>query len=124
VTRSTGIFLVPGFFAWLPNRLGYNYFAMNRSEIFNLQVLTIIPAYNEEAGISGVLAGVRAHLPALVVDDGSSDDTAGVAEGAGQACFAGCQPGQRRRFEGCFRWALEQGYSAALTLDADGHTIR
>ncbi|MDX1617010.1 MAG: hypothetical protein R3300_22075, partial [Candidatus Promineifilaceae bacterium] len=32
-----------------------------------------IPAYNEAARIGPVVAGAAAHLPVLVVDDGSSD---------------------------------------------------
>lgn len=85
------------------------------------RVLAIIPAYNEEAGIAGVLAGVQTYLPALVVDDGSSDDTAGVAEGAGASVLRQVpNQGKGAALKAGFRWALEKGYSAALTLDADG----
>ena len=46
----------------------------------------IIPAYNEEAGIAAVVAGVLERGPfreVLVVDDGSTDQTGGKAEEAG-----------------------------------------
>ncbi len=46
----------------------------------------VIPAKNEAAVIGEVVAGARGHYPdaeIIVVDDGSTDDTAGVAETAG-----------------------------------------
>ena len=46
-------------------------------------VLALIPAYNEGRKISAVIQQTRQYLPALVVDDGSKDDTAEKAEQAG-----------------------------------------
>jgi glycosyltransferase involved in cell wall biosynthesis len=52
-------------------------------------VSVIIPARNEADGIRGVVEAVLAqqtpddHLEVIVVDDGSTDDTAGAAEAAG-----------------------------------------
>ena len=46
----------------------------------------VIPAKNEDAVIGDVVAGARERYPdaeIIVVDDGSTDDTAGVAEAAG-----------------------------------------
>ena len=44
----------------------------------------VIPAYNEAPVIGGVVTGVRAAFPhVLVVDDASSDDTAAIARSAG-----------------------------------------
>ncbi len=46
----------------------------------------VIPARNESAAIAGVVATAREYYPnaeLLVVDDGSSDDTAELAKGAG-----------------------------------------
>ena len=46
----------------------------------------VIPAKNEDAAIGGVVAAARQHYPKaeiIVVDDGSTDDTAKVAEEAG-----------------------------------------
>jgi hypothetical protein len=45
--------------------------------------LALIPAYNEAAHVAQVVTGASAHLPVLVVDDGSTDDTATRAEKAG-----------------------------------------
>ena len=50
------------------------------------QVSVVIPAYNEEAGIGAVVAEMKARHPwreVLVVDDGSSDQTAARAGEAG-----------------------------------------
>ena len=46
----------------------------------------VIPAKNESGGIGNAVAGAREHYPdaeVIVVDDGSTDDTASVAEAAG-----------------------------------------
>ena len=46
----------------------------------------VIPAKNESGGIAKAVAGAREHYPdaeVIVVDDGSTDDTASVAEAAG-----------------------------------------
>ncbi len=51
-------------------------------------VVVLLPAYNEAAAIRNVVSNVPTHLDdlkvlKLVVDDGSTDKTAGVAEDAG-----------------------------------------
>jgi glycosyltransferase involved in cell wall biosynthesis len=85
------------------------------------KILALIPAYNEAAHIVVVVTGARAHLPVLVVDDGSADDTATRAEEAGATVL--CQtPNQGKgvALRAGFSWALEEGYEAIITLDADG----
>ena len=50
------------------------------------QVTVVVPSYNEERTIARIVDGIRQHLPharILVINDGSSDDTARVAEQAG-----------------------------------------
>ncbi len=84
-------------------------------------VLALIPAYNEAARISPVIAGTLPQLPVLVVDDGSRDDTAVIAENAGASVI--CQQpnqGKGQALKAGFRWALERNYTAVITLDADG----
>jgi glycosyltransferase involved in cell wall biosynthesis len=85
------------------------------------KILALIPAYNEAAHIAEVVTDARAYLPVLVVDDGSADDTAARAEGAGGIIL--CQTpnqGKGAALRAGFRWALDAEYEAVVTLDADG----
>lgn len=85
------------------------------------KILVCIPAYNEEERISAVIAQAARYLPVLVVDDGSIDETAAVAQAAGAVVL----PQQPNQGKGAallagFKYALENGYGAVITLDADG----
>jgi glycosyltransferase involved in cell wall biosynthesis len=84
-------------------------------------VLALIPAFNEAERVGCVVAEARAHLPVLVVDDGSGDATAAVAEVAG-ATVLRQRPNQGKgaALRAGFRRAIEDGWAAVLTLDADG----
>ena len=67
------------------------------------------------------MRGAAAHLPVLVVDDGSIDETAAVAEAAGAAVLRQTpNQGKGMALKAGFRWALDRGYDAVVTLDADG----
>lgn len=85
------------------------------------QILALVPGYNEEAGIGKVVQGVSPHLPVLVVDDGSKDSTADKAREAGAEVIRQ-EPNQGKgvALRRGFNLALERGYDAILTLDADG----
>lgn len=48
-----------------------------------VSVLALIPAWNEATRVGSIVEATRAHLPVLVVDDGSQDDTASGAGAAG-----------------------------------------
>jgi glycosyltransferase involved in cell wall biosynthesis len=84
-------------------------------------VLALIPAYEEGPRVAGVVLGATAHLPVLVVDDGSADDTAARAESAGATVLLQ-RPNQGKgaALRAGFRWALARGVDAVVTLDADG----
>jgi len=84
-------------------------------------ILAIIPAHNEASRIAPVIQAVRKRLPVLVVDDGSSDNTALVAREAG-ATLVRQTPNQGKgaALKAGFRYALEHGFEGVLTLDADG----
>jgi glycosyltransferase involved in cell wall biosynthesis len=90
-------------------------------ESISPHIIAIIPAYNEQAHLGQVLSGVRKYLPALVVDDGSIDQTGAVAE-AGGADLVRQIPNQGKgaALRAGFRYALEHDYKGVLTLDADG----
>lgn len=82
----------------------------------------LIPSFNAEKTLGAVASEcLAAGVPVVVVDDGSTDGTASVAatlpvvilrhehnRGKGSALRTG------------FAWALEQGFEAVVTLDADG----
>ncbi|MEX2011973.1 MAG: glycosyltransferase family 2 protein, partial [Chloroflexota bacterium] len=84
-------------------------------------IAAVIPAYQEAPRVGPVVVGAKAHLPVLVVDDGSADDTASVAEDAG-ATVLRLRPNQGKgaALRAGFRWALDNGIEAVVTLDADG----
>ena len=46
-------------------------------------IVALIPGYQEGPRIAAVVTGAREFLPVVVVDDGSTDDTATQAEAAG-----------------------------------------
>lgn len=85
------------------------------------KILCLIPAFNEAAHIKNVVAQASAFLPVLVVDDGSRDDTALLAEQAGaQVLRQVPNQGKGAALIAGFKAALQGGYEAVLTLDADG----
>jgi len=84
-------------------------------------ILALIPGYNEGPRIRPVVEPARAHLPVVVVDDGSSDDTAAQAEQAGATVLRQVpNAGKGAALRAGFRYALERGAPAVVTLDADG----
>jgi len=85
-------------------------------------VCTIIPAYNAERTVGGVVRGALSFLPTVIVaDDGSTDATAQVAEAAGAQVIR--VPGNRGKGH-CLRLlfaeARTRGFDAVITLDSDG----
>jgi glycosyltransferase involved in cell wall biosynthesis len=85
------------------------------------RVLALIPAYNEAPHITSVVAGALAYLPVLVVDDGSTDDTAARAKASGAAVLRQMpNQGKGAALRAGFRQAIHEGYDAVLPLDADG----
>lgn len=84
-------------------------------------ILAVIPAHDEGPRIAGVVEGAAVHLPVLVVDDGSADDTAERARAAG-ATVLEQRPnrGKGAALRAGFGWALANGCDGVLTLDADG----
>jgi glycosyltransferase involved in cell wall biosynthesis len=85
------------------------------------RVLALIPAHDEEPRIAAVVRAAGAHLPILVVDDGSSDATARVAREAGaEVLEERPNAGKGAALRAGFRHALAAGYDGVLTLDGDG----
>lgn len=86
------------------------------------QIVAVVPAFRCAATLPAVVHGVRrAGLAAVVVDDGSGDDTAAAAQQAGARVLAhDHNMGKGSALLTGFRWALANGASHVLTLDADG----
>ncbi|MBI4378324.1 MAG: glycosyltransferase family 2 protein [Nitrospinae bacterium] len=91
----------------------------------NKNILAIVPAYNEENSIAGVIGDIKRYLPEadiVVINDASADRTADVVRvipgvriidlpinlGIGSAVQTG------------FRYALRNNYDMAVQIDGDG----
>ena len=88
-----------------------------------LRICAVVPALDCGATITGVVEGIREQGVSLVlvVDDGSSDDTAARAEAAGATVLRHASNlGKGHALVTGFRWALERGHERILTIDADG----
>jgi len=85
--------------------------------------LIIIPAFNEAETIVSVITAIRKRYryPVLVVNDMSHDDTARLASAAGARVLnLRAQLGAWGATQTGVVYALKKGYTAVLTLDADG----
>ena len=86
--------------------------------------LAIVPAFNESASIARVIDELRAHAPGfdvIVVDDGSTDDTADRARSAGAEVLR--HPynlGIGGAVQSGYIYAAERGYDVAVQVDGDG----
>ena len=87
------------------------------------RLIALIPAHNEAATIGAIVAQVRTlwDCPVVVIDDCSRDDTARIAYAAGATVLPlTIQLGAWGAIQTGLRYALQQGYRTAVTLDADG----
>jgi glycosyltransferase involved in cell wall biosynthesis len=82
----------------------------------------IVPALDCQHTVAAVVQGIRRlKIRAVVVDDGSRDSTAAVAEAAGAIVLRHTENrGKGHALVTGFRWALEREVQHVLTLDGDG----
>jgi len=86
--------------------------------------LIVVPAYNEEPRIGGVIRGIGQHIPhadILIVDDGSTDRTREQALGAGAKVIS--HPfnlGYGAALQTGYQYALSRGYAELVQMDGDG----
>jgi glycosyltransferase involved in cell wall biosynthesis len=87
-----------------------------------MRVAAVIPAYDEESVVGGVVRGARSLVDeVLVVDDLSTDGTAGAAAAAGARLLRrGTNGGQGAALRDGLVEALRSGFDVAVTMDADG----
>ena len=86
-------------------------------------ILIVIPARDESATIAAVVQTLHQHgwHHVLVVDDHSRDDTAVQARAAGAKVLQPVLPlGAWGAMQLGIRLAVQQGYQAVITMDADG----
>lgn len=86
-----------------------------------VRILAIIPAYNEAEAIGKVITRAMKYLPVLVIDDGSRDPTAQVADEIGAQVYRQeMNQGKGAALRVGFELGIKEGYQAVVTLDADG----
>lgn len=90
----------------------------------DIRTIVIIPALDEAESLPTVLSDLRTAQPDLdivVVDDGSTDDTAALARSAGVAVVSlPFNLGIGGALRTGFRYAVDHGYEQAVQFDADG----
>lgn len=86
--------------------------------------LIVIPAFNEENNIGRVLEGIRKcapEIPVLVVNDGSRDATPKICREQGAKVISlPFNSGYGVALQTGFIFALKNGYTTVLQMDADG----
>ncbi|MBE9474392.1 MAG: glycosyltransferase family 2 protein, partial [Chloroflexi bacterium] len=90
-----------------------------------LKLVVVIPAYNEARFIgSTVLKALDFTDYVLVVDDGSDDETARIAEAAGASVVRHeCNLGKGAALNSGLRECRQLGAQCVVTLDADGQHL-
>jgi dolichol-phosphate mannosyltransferase len=93
-----------------------------------VRTLIVLPTYQEAANIAPVLRRLRASVPAarvLVVDDGSPDGTADLADAMGEE-LGSIEVVRRKKKAGLggayragFAWGLEHEFDVMVEMDAD-----
>ncbi len=93
-------------------------------QLGELERIAIVPALNEEEAVGRVIDEIRAFDPGfdiVVVDDGSTDRTAGVAADRGAHVLRlPFNLGIGGAMQTGFRFAFEHGYDVAVQIDGDG----
>ena len=86
------------------------------------KIVVAIPAYNEEVAIGSVVLKARKYADQVVViDDGSTDATAEVAEAAGATVIRhGENKGYGAALRSCFEVASKLNADVLVILDGDG----
>jgi glycosyltransferase involved in cell wall biosynthesis len=89
-----------------------------------LRKLAIVPAYNEQGMVGRVVREICRQAPGfdvVVVDDGSTDDTAAEAEAAGAKVLRHpFNTGIGGAMQSGFKYALRHSYDVAAQVDGDG----
>lgn len=87
-----------------------------------MKICIIIPGYNESRMIGQVVTNARKIIDdVVVIDDGSKDNTAQIAQDAGAYVIKHeVNKGKGAALRTGFQYAIEKGYDAVITMDSDG----
>ena len=91
-----------------------------------MKICVIVPAYNEGQAIEALVSGIKAKgLPAVVIDDGSTDGTDAKAAAAGAVVLRSNKNlGKGEALKKGFAYSLDKGFDGAIVMDGDGqHSI-
>jgi dolichol-phosphate mannosyltransferase len=93
-----------------------------------MKTLVVLPTFNESLNVVAMLEAIRSHVPQasiLVVDDGSPDGTADLAQsvaeqrGAISVMRRTGKGGLGSAYRDGFAWGIEEGFDALVEIDAD-----
>lgn len=87
-----------------------------------MRIAVLIPAHNAGEAIGGIIKQIRDRgFPAVVVDDGSDDDTYEAAKNAGVVVLKHSKNlGKGAALRTGFEYFLNGNFDAVITMDADG----
>lgn len=87
-----------------------------------MKICVILPTYNESKAISGIIKRIREQqLEPIVIDDGSMDNTSEIAKESGAVVLRNeNNSGKGASLIKGFRYALNEGFDAVITMDGDG----
>jgi len=90
-----------------------------------MKTCVIIPTHNECSTIAGLVAQIRAlKLDVVVIDDGSTDNTAACARKEGAFVLHNSRnQGKGKALAQGFEYILKRDFDAALTMDGDGQHL-
>jgi glycosyltransferase involved in cell wall biosynthesis len=90
-----------------------------------MRICALIPAFDEAPYISRVVEGATQHVETVVViDDGSSDETAQLARAAGATCLQSPKNcGKASALRAGMEFARAQNFTHVITLDGDGQHL-
>jgi len=104
------------------NQIVEEFKALFMYKVSNEQYLVAIPCYNEELYIGSVILQVKEYIDhILVIDDGSTDKTAVIAERAGAVVMRhASNRGKGAAVSSAFEYASNGKFDALVLIDGDG----